>query len=444
MDSGVKILPDGIRTGAPPLLIKRSGNYDKFITTWKTNNAGVTGSTSIGIPTTGSGYDCRIFWGDGTVTIHQGTPGRIDHDYRNAGTYQVKIEGTFPRIYFNNSGDKLKILSIDNWGFIKWTSMASAFYGCGLNGTYTDSPDLSICTDLSNMFNGCSGFNWTLNTFNAPVATTASQMIYGCTIFNQSLRGMKLPKVTTVASMLMGCIAFNNAVDINMPSVTNMSAMLRYDVAFNDSSVNNWNLTNVQNLNVLFYGCVNFNQSLSNWNITNVTDISGLFISCSKFNQSLSNFNTAKCITMLQMFDGCTDFNQSVSNFNTSLVTNMSNMFKNCTAFNQDISNFNTIKVTDMSNMFLNCTSFKQSLAAFVQNGITAGSGMIDLLKGCDINATGTTTNYDNTLISWAATTTKNTITFNGGNSKYSVANGQAPRDHLTVTHSWTITDGGT
>jgi hypothetical protein len=41
----------------------------------------------------------------------------------NPGIYQVAIRGNFPRIYFNDTGDKEKIISIDQWGDVNWTSM---------------------------------------------------------------------------------------------------------------------------------------------------------------------------------------------------------------------------------------------------------------------------------------------------------------------------------
>ena len=50
----------------------------------------------------------------------------------------------FPRIYFNNGGDKDKLLTIEQWGTGHWTSMSSAFYGCSnLAGQASDAPDLS-------------------------------------------------------------------------------------------------------------------------------------------------------------------------------------------------------------------------------------------------------------------------------------------------------------
>ena len=85
--------------------------------------------------------------------------GNYTCNYAAAGTYTVRIKdntglGTgFPRIYFNNGGDMRKLLTIEQWGKGKWTSMAYAFFGCSnLAGQATDTPDLSGVTDLSYMF----------------------------------------------------------------------------------------------------------------------------------------------------------------------------------------------------------------------------------------------------------------------------------------------------
>lgn len=89
--------------------------------------------------------------------------------------------------------------------------------------------------------------------------------------------------------------------------------------------------------------------------------------------------------------------------------------------------------------MFYNCTSFKQSLATFNIPNVTF---MTDILYNCNINNTGTTTNYDATLISWASQSVKNNLKLNAGASKYSSA-ATTSRTHLIGAHSWTITDGG-
>ncbi|HHX58317.1 MAG TPA: hypothetical protein GX706_00935 [Candidatus Moranbacteria bacterium] len=88
----------------------------EFVTVWKTNNPGTSNATSITIPTHGTGYNYDIDWTcDGTFDVI-GATGTETHDYGTAGTYTVCIRGQFPQIYFNNGGDRQKILEVQQWG----------------------------------------------------------------------------------------------------------------------------------------------------------------------------------------------------------------------------------------------------------------------------------------------------------------------------------------
>src|SRR6056297_1081105 len=139
--------------------------FAPFITTWRTDNPGVSNELSIRIPMIGNGYDFNVDWGDGSDEDYNTNPGDdvehfLEHTYASAGVYEVKITGDFPRIYINSEGDEDKILTIEQWGDIAWTSMNDAFRGAN-NLTYnaTDAPDLSAVTDMSGAFKGTDMFN---------------------------------------------------------------------------------------------------------------------------------------------------------------------------------------------------------------------------------------------------------------------------------------------
>ena len=103
--------------------------FAQFITTRKTDNNGNSNSDQITIPTfNAETYNYDVDWGDGNSDT--GITGDATHTYAAVGTYTVTITGTFPRIYFNNSGDKEKLLTIENWGSQSWASIVNAFYGC--------------------------------------------------------------------------------------------------------------------------------------------------------------------------------------------------------------------------------------------------------------------------------------------------------------------------
>ena len=248
---------------------------------------------------------------------------------------------------------------------------------------------------------------------------------------------------TTMASAFYGCSALNLLVGYaDTAAVTNMSSMFQECYVFNQS-VSNFNTANVTDMSLMFYVCFDFNQSVSNFNTAAVTDMSGMFGSCYDFNQSVSNFNTAAVTSMIGMFYGCVEFNQSVSNFNTAAVTIMADMFNEDGVFNQSVSNFNTANVTNMQFMFRNCTAFKQSLATFDMEAVTNPTQM---LNNCNINETGTSTNYDDTLIAWAAQDLVNGLNLNATNCKYggdASSGGQQARTAIATDDSWTFWDGG-
>ena len=64
---------------------------NSFITTWQTTSD----NESITIPTTGSGYNYNIDWGDGDTQT--GLVGDATHTYSTAGLYTIEISGDFPR-----------------------------------------------------------------------------------------------------------------------------------------------------------------------------------------------------------------------------------------------------------------------------------------------------------------------------------------------------------
>lgn len=210
--------------------------YDtRFKITVDTSKAGSANDTFI-LPTAGAGsYDYYVDWGDGGAEEHVTANTSQTHDYNATGTYQIKIRGTFPQIYFNNGGDKAKLMTIDNWGNIKWSSMGNAFRGCAvMQGNYYDVPNLTTASfNISGMFMSCSVFNYPV-----PFDTSA---------------------VTNMSSMFYWALAFNQPVLFNTGNVTNISAMFDYAIAFNQD-ISSWNIENVTSAS-------NFMRNVNLWSL---------------------------------------------------------------------------------------------------------------------------------------------------------------------------------
>ncbi|MCB9033303.1 MAG: BspA family leucine-rich repeat surface protein [Chitinophagales bacterium] len=403
-----------------------------FVTTWKTDNAGTSSSTSITIPTTGTGYYYDVDWNNDGIFDEFGLTGDVTHNFGTAGTYQIAIRGDFPRIYFNNAGDKDKILSIDQWGDIEWTSMENAFHGCtNLISSAIDAPDLSICTILDGMFARCTNFNASINHWNVITITDMSAMFYLAYAFNQPLDNWNVSNVTDMHRMFSAAIAFNQPLNNwDVSNVIDMSYMFYNTDVFNQS-LNNWNTSSVINMSYMFSYSNVFDQPLNNWNTSSVIDMSEMFHNADAFNQLLNNWNVSSVTNMSAMFFSANAFNQPLNTWNVSSVTNMSEMFIYASSFNQPLNTWNVSSVTNMSYMFNHATVFNQSLANW---NITAVTDMTDMLSfsGLDVD------NYDNTLIAWEAQTVQNNVPLGATYLKYCAADVQ--RSNLISTYGWTIT----
>jgi len=167
--------------------------YD-FVITVQTDKPGTSSNTQFTIPTTGKDYNYNVDCDNDGTDEATGQTGNYTCNYASAGTYTVRIKdnsgaGTgFPRIYFNSEGDNGKLLTIEQWGTGKWTSMENAFSGCSiLAGDAADAPDLSMVTNMSNMFRGASAFNQDIGSWNTSNVTDMGSMFNGAASFNQDI-----------------------------------------------------------------------------------------------------------------------------------------------------------------------------------------------------------------------------------------------------------------
>ena len=75
-------------------------------------------STTFVLPLiTGYTYNFTVYWGDGTnsvITTYNAAA--LAHVYAAGGIKTVQIVGTCPRVYFNNGGDRRKLLKVLQWG----------------------------------------------------------------------------------------------------------------------------------------------------------------------------------------------------------------------------------------------------------------------------------------------------------------------------------------
>ncbi|MEO0901867.1 MAG: BspA family leucine-rich repeat surface protein, partial [Bacteroidota bacterium] len=225
-----------------------------FITTWRTDDFGTSADNQITIPTfPGEIYNYYIDWGDGTNDTN--VTGDITHTYAAIGTYQVSITGDFPRIYFNGGGDGNKLLTIEQWGNIIWSSMERAFSTCvNMDIVATDVPNLSNVSSMRQMFDLCSSLegNSVFNSWDTSSVVNMSELFFGASLFNQDISNWDTSDVTDMAAMFVMADSFNRP-------------------------IGSWDTSSVQNMGNMFSMAGSFNQDLGGWDIGQVTTMGGMF-----------------------------------------------------------------------------------------------------------------------------------------------------------------------
>lgn len=171
-----------------------------------TTKSGATPSDTFRIPANAPGetYRFKVDWGDGLITSNHA--GNAEHTYATGGIYDIKIYGKFPRFYFNNEGDRRKLLSVLDWGEINYsTNQTGAFYGC-INLDF-------IATDtLKSWYNNIVLGNYMFrdnNLTSLPVGITLASLTDGSHMFRgNSLTS--LPDNMTLANLTNGRDMFND------------------------------------------------------------------------------------------------------------------------------------------------------------------------------------------------------------------------------------------
>ena len=124
----------------------------------------------------------------------------------------------------------------------------------------------------------------------------------------------------------------------DVSSVTSMARTFQYATSFNQN-IGSWDVSSVTNMVEIFSGASVFNQPIGDWNVNSVTNMNWMFYN-SSFNQPIGDWDVSSVSQMFAMFQNTTSFNQPIGNWDVSNVTYMDNMFNSATSFNQDISNW--------------------------------------------------------------------------------------------------------
>ena len=232
----------------------------------------------------------KIYWGDGTSSM--GVNGNNTHIYAASGVYTVKIESkVFGGIYFNDGGDKAKIVRVVSFGRGVVRSLTASFYGCSSFIAIDDPTLISIGADATSIFRGCSLLP-TIPNIDFSKVTNA----YAAFGFMSSLTTVplfNLSKCTSTRSMFYQCTGLTTVPLFDLSSVTNTYAM--------------------------FYQC-NGLTTVPLFNLSNCTSTQSMFYQCTALT-TVPLLNLSNCTNATNMFFGVTLTTQSYSDFLINLAT---------------------------------------------------------------------------------------------------------------------------
>ena len=168
--------------------------------------------------------------------------------------------------------------------------------------------DVSLITDMSQLFAWNNTFNEPLNKWVTKQVTNMSNMFAGASKFNQPLNGGYKPH----------CWAF----------------------IFTQ------------------YGVVNDSTKITGRRLFHKLPVFLVRrVALYAFGDHIGGFDTNQVADMRGMFSGASSFNQPIGQWETNQVTDMSCMFYNASSFNQPIGQWETNQVTDMDYMFIGASS---------------------------------------------------------------------------------------
>ena len=181
-----------------------------FISRWKTDNlsSGSSGANQIKLPLESSGtYDFTVDWGDGSLdTIKAWNDPNATHTYENPGIYNLSIKGTLNGFRFAESGDRLKLLRISQFGKLRLGNGGQYFAGAqNLTINTRDLLDLSETTSLHQAFRGCSSLLTipSIEIWDTRKVVDMSGLFQDATQFNPNIENWNVSNVTNMTDILL-------------------------------------------------------------------------------------------------------------------------------------------------------------------------------------------------------------------------------------------------
>ncbi|MCS4051272.1 surface protein [Salinibacter ruber] len=367
-----------------------------FITIWDTENSGETADDQIKIP--GTGTDYRVIWEEVGNTSNTDTLTATDAvtiTFPSPGLYRIKISGGFTRIHLGR--DSFRGDAGEDANKVVQVSQWGDIQWATMEEAFQFASNLDIsASDVPDL----SGVTSLEEMFNGASSLDASD---------------------------------GNIDQWNVSNVKNMQEVFKGANNFNQD-ISRWDVSSVTNMDGMFGGAASFDQNIGSWNVSSVTNMGGMFFEATSFNQDISSWDVSNVTDMAGMFNDASSFNQDISQWDVSSVTDMRLTFFEATSFNQNIGSWDVSSVTEMRSMFAGAGSFNQDLGSWDVSSVESMLGMFD-------QSSLSSTNYDRILIGWAPQDLVGGVSLGAGRIEY--CESSPFRMHMIQEFGWSIEDGG-
>ena len=220
----------------------------------------------------------------------------------------------------------------------------------------------------------------TIEEWDTSLITNMDGLFKDRSTFNKNLGKWNLSNVTSVREMFRRASSFNNGTT-SSSAVSASPLMLQSNSALSSvsaqPSLNDWDVSQVTDMGLMFDEAYMFNQDISGWKVDNVRDMSWMFFANyrgwwgnsgnyddGRFEGDLSEWNIENVTRMIGMFDNQIKVNFDVSKWKVNKVTNMNYMFYGAANFNGiGLDQWKTDSVKDMTFMFTGAFKLGDALA---------------------------------------------------------------------------------